>query len=125
MKRQTVLDFGRCLNCLSLGHTANICACPSKCKLDCRIKHATALHDCYRSTTVNLGAADKALPVSVLPETQIPAGSNSRVLCKISSGENRVVLLRTIAVRVINPNNERSTLACAQLDTASQARLIS
>ena len=97
MKRQTVLDSGRCLNCLSLGHTANNCACPSKCrkcKSDFRIKHATALHDCYRSTTENLGAADKALPVSF--ETQGPAGSNSRVVYKMSSGENRVALLRTI-----------------------------
>ena len=126
MKRQPVLDSGRCLNCLSLGHTANNCACPSKCrkcKSDFRNKHATALHDCYRSTTENLGAADKALPVS--SETQGPAGSNSRVVYKMSSGENRVVLLRTIAVRVINPSNGKPTLAYAQLDTASQATLIS
>ena len=35
------------------------------------------------------------------------------------------VLLRTTAVRVINQNNGRSTLAYAQLETASQATLIS
>ena len=48
MKQQTVLDSGRCLNCVSLGHTANNCACASKCrkcKSDFRINHATALHD--------------------------------------------------------------------------------
>ena len=103
MKRQTLLDSGRCLNCLSLGHTANNCACPSKCrkcKSNFRIKHAAALHDCYHSTTENLGAADKALPVSISPETQIPAGCNSHVVYKMSSGENRVVLLRTIVVTV-------------------------
>ena len=43
----------------------------------------------------------------------------------MSSRENRVVPLRTIAVRVINPNNERSTPGYAQLDTVSQATLIS
>ena len=72
-----------------------------------------------------LRAADKALPVSASPETQIPAGSNSHVGYKMSLGEKRVVLLRTITVKVINPNNGRSTLACAQLDSALQATLIS
>ena len=36
-----------------------------------------------------------------------------------------MVLLRTCAVGVINPDSKKSTLACAQLDTASQATLIS
>ena len=36
-----------------------------------------------------------------------------------------MVLLRACAVRVINPDTKKSTLAYAQLDTASQATLIS
>ena len=36
-----------------------------------------------------------------------------------------MVLLRTCAVRVVNPDTKKSTLAYAQLDTASQATLIS
>ena len=44
---------------------------------------------------------------------------------KIDSVDKRVVLLRTSAVRVINPDTKKSTLAYALLDTASQPTLIS
>ena len=63
--------------------------------------------------------------MSVSPETQSPAGCNSHVVYKMSFGEIRVVLLRTISVLIINPNSERSILAYAQLDSESQATLIS
>ena len=63
--------------------------------------------------------------MSASPETQSPAGCNSHVVYKMSSGESCVVLLRTISVRIINPNSGRSILAYAQLDSASQATLIS
>ena len=44
---------------------------------------------------------------------------------KVKTTQNRPVLLRTTAVKVINPVNGKSTLAYAQLDIASQANLIS
>ena len=44
---------------------------------------------------------------------------------KLKSDDNGVVLLRTSAVRVINPNTGKSTLAYVQHDTASQVTLIS
>ena len=76
-------------------------------KMPIRFLHqtSTALHDCYRSTTENLWATGKALPVSISSETQNPDGSNSDLVYRMSVAENRVVLFHTIAVRIINPNN--------------------
>ena len=47
------------------------------------------------------------------------------VVRKIDTVDKRVVLLRTCAVRVLNPATGKSTSAFAQFDTASQATLIS
>ena len=49
----------------------------------------------------------------------------SAVVRKVDSVDRRVVPLRTCAVRVLNPDTGKSILAYAQLDTASQATLIS
>ena len=128
LKRQTVFDAKRCLNCLSLNHMVRNCAYPSKCRKcrpDCRTKHATALHDYYvKPDDETLGAAEATSSATT-------SGSGSAndydviVNRKIDSVDKRVVLLRTCAVRVINPDTKKSTLAYAQLDTASQATLIS
>ena len=51
-KKQTILDAGRCLNCLSLRHTVRNCMHQSKCckcQRDYRFKHASVLHDYYVS----------------------------------------------------------------------------
>ena len=104
------------------------CAYPSKCRKcrpDGRTKHATALHDYYvKPDDETFGAAEAASYAST-------SGSGSAndydviVNRKIDSVDKRVVLLRTCAVRVINPDTKTSTLAYAQLDTAPQATLIS
>ena len=104
------------------------CAYPSKCRKcrsDCRTKHATALHDYYvKPDDETLGAAEAA---SSAPTSGFGAANDYDVIVnrKIDSVDKRVVLLRTCAVRVINPDTKKSTLAYAQLDTASQATLIS
>ena len=131
-KGQIIINAGRCLNCLSLGHRARDCAFPSKCR-NCapnfEHKHASVLLDLYKqSNSVNFGAAE-VNHSSVLPE------ADSEPIDEISYGEQAVarklkpnhdvVLLRTSAVRVINPDTGKSTLAYAQHDTASQATLIS
>ena len=70
-----------------------------------------------------LGAAEAA--------SSAPSGSGSAndydliVNRKTNSVDKRVVLLHTCAVRVINPDTKKSTLAYAQMDTALQATLIS
>ena len=46
-------------------------------------------------------------------------------VCSVGLADVGTVLLRSTVVRVINQNNGHSTLAYAQLDTASQATLIS
>ena len=48
LKRQTVMDAKRCLNCLSVEHFVRDCSHPSKCRKcspNCQNKHAGALHD--------------------------------------------------------------------------------
>ena len=127
-KRQTVTDAKRCLNCLSLDHFVRNCAFPSKCRIcgpQCRNKHAGALHECYDG--VNLGAADRVGQVSrPIPAPRTNCRVSQDYTCrKLNSVDNGVVLLRTSAVRVINPNTGKSTLAYAQHDTASQVTLIS
>ena len=127
-KRQTVTDAKRCLNCLSLDHFVRNCAFPSKCGIcgpQCRNKHAGALHECYDG--VNLGAADRVDQVSrPIPAPRTNCRVSQDYTCrKLNSVDNGVVLLRTSAVRVINPNTGKSTLAYAQHDTASQVTLIS
>ena len=129
-KRQTVTDAKRCLNCLSLDHFVRNCAFPSKCRIcwpQCRNKHSGALHEYYDG--VNLGAADRVDQVSrpiPTPRTSCrESGSQDYTCRKLNSVDNGVVLLRTSAVGVINPNMGESTLAYAQHDTASQVTLIS
>ena len=129
-KRQTVTDAKRCLNCLSLDHFARNCAFPSKCRIcgpQCRNKHAGALHECYDG--VNLGAADRVDQVSrpiTAPRIHCrEIGSQDYTCRKLNSVYNGVVLLRTSAVRVINSNTGKSTLAYAQHNTTTQVTLIS
>ena len=127
-KRQTVISAGRCLNCLSTEHFARDCGFRSKCRscgLQCKTKHAGALHECYATDT--LGAADTTTS-DVAPQPVQESATNSETSVKVRRVEVAdagTVLLRTSAVRVINRSNERSTLAYAQHDTASQVTLIS
>ena len=129
-KRQAVMDAKRCLNCLSLEHFVRNCAFPSKCRVcgpQCRNKHAGALHECFNG--MNLGAADRVDPVSrpvPAPRTNYRQNGSQDFTCrKLNFADNGVVLLRTSAVRIINPHTGESTLAYAQHDTASQVTLIS
>ena len=98
------------------------CAYPSKChkcRSDCRTKHAMALHDYYvKPDDETLGAAEAA---SSAPTSGSGSANDYDVIInrKIDSVDKRVVLLRTCAVRVINPDTKKSMLAYAQLDTAS------
>ena len=126
-KRQAVISAGRCLNCLSTEHLVRDCACRSKCR-SCgpqfKIKHAIALHACYATETV--GAANREVsdtaPQSVQENDNIEKTVDVR---SVGLADVGTALLRTTAVKVINQNNSHSTLAYAQLDTASQATLIS
>jgi len=127
MKRQTVMDAKRCLNCLSLDHFVRNCKYPSKCRIcgpHCRNKHTSALHECFNE--VNLGAAEK---VDSRPRpVPAPRSGNFQIekrTRKVELADRGVVLLRTSAVKVINPITGKSTVAYAQHDTASQVTLIS
>ena len=76
---------------------------------------------------VNLGAADRVDQVSrpiPAPRTNCrESGSQDYTCRKLNSVDNGVVLPRTSAVRVINPNTGKSTLAYAQHYTASLVML--
>ena len=127
LKRQTVLDSGRCFNCLSLGHNVRNCGFPCKCRKcnpNHRTKHATALHNCLRLAPAEGSGAEEVTSPFVAQQGDAEQ-AESTVVRKVDSVDRRVVLLRTCAVRVLNPDTGKSTLAYAQLDTASQATLIS
>ena len=138
-KRKTVVEAYRCLNCLSRGHTARECKQPSKCRQcgpSCSRKHTTALHDWFELLASagaggacggRQGSASGAPSPSRDGKHTDDDAQKVKVLKISDQGDTSksVVLLRTSAVRVINPATGRSTLAYAQHDTASQATLIS
>ena len=90
-------------------------------------KHSTALHELYvNSDSVHLETAS-AGPC----ETLVTSGTGKKqtdskqtVVRKLAFN-NDLVMLRTSAVRVINPVTGKSILAYTQHDTASQTTLIS
>ena len=137
-KRRAIGDANRCLNCLSRGHIVKDCKQSSKCRQcapTCSKKHAAALHDWYiLSPGVSVGGAEsgkQSTPNGVPPSSGERNKENNsaevqvRKISDRSSASEGVVLLRTSAVRVINPATGKSTLAYAQHDTASQATLVS
>ena len=129
-KRKTVIDAARCFRCLSLGHFSRECSSSSKCRL-CGPhfvpKHSTALHDLHvKSDSVNLGAASAGhCQTSVTADAGKKQTDAEQTVVRKLTFNNDLVMLRTSAVRVINPVTGKSTLAYAQHDTASQATLIS
>ena len=119
----------RCLNCLSTKHLArnclSLCKC-RKCGPNCRVKHSSAIYDCYKSQNVGAASETKTAPTSpIASSVSCISTNNVKNVLEVSVAEVGTVLLRTSAVRVINQATSRSTLAYAQLDTASQATLIS
>ena len=76
---------------------------------------------------MNLEAADdESAPISA-PRNKTGSSGPSRnfTVRKLNTNNNRAILLRTSAVKVVNPESGISTLAYAQHDTGSQVTLIS
>ena len=123
---KTVIEAKRCLNCLSLDHIVRNCPRSTKCR-KCgprsQNKHATALHECFISP--NTGAADKGSDEPGSKNETTQNERNERVVLKANSSDKRVILLRTSAVKIVNPTSGRSSLVYAQHDTDSQVTLIS
>ena len=90
-------------------------------------KHAGALHDCY--TQENDGAArsngSSGLPATGRGMDEQSNNSDHPVVTRKTNFIPNNVLLRTSAVRVVNPCSGNPTLAYAQHDTASQPMLVS
>ena len=104
-RRQTVIEAKRCLNCLSLDHIVRNCPRSTKCR-KCgprsQNKHATALHECFISP--NTGAADKGSDEPGSKNETTQNERNERVVLKANSLDKRVILLRTSAVKIVNPH---------------------
>ena len=97
-----------------------------KCGPNCRAKHSSGIHDCHEFQTVGAAGETKAAPGSSVTSSVANTPTNNvKNVLKVRVAEKGTVLLRTSAVRVINQETGRSTLAYAQHDTASQATLIS
>ena len=129
-KKQIVINANRCLNCSAKGHFAQKCSLICKCTV-CGAnnvhKHATALHDVFGGITpAELGAAGVESVCETGSSTENVSGENpiQPSVKKLSSTLNGV-LLRTSAVKVINPINGKSALAYAQHDAGSQVTLVS
>ena len=104
------------------------CLVPSKCRKcgpRANNRHAGPLHKCFsRLRSVAGGAAEPACAKEDVKGT--PHQENDVQLVSLKAKSiNHNVLLRTSAVRVINPRTGKLTLAYAQHDTASQATLVS
>ena len=119
-RRQVVIEARRCLNCFGLGHFAKNCGFASKCS-KCgpiyRLKHATVCMICMVGQA--LSTLKRLIQKKVL--TLVTFLLVARKICP----SNKIVLLRTCAVKVINPRTGRFTLAYAQHDTASQGTIVS
>ena len=132
-QRRVVMDAGRCLNCLSTGHVVRDCSFSSKCRKcgpNVKLKHASVLHNFYvKSNSVNFGAAEAGDTPGAFPaadrEGENDSLEESRVLTRKVVPGSSAILLRTSAVKVVNPRTGKATHAYAQHDTASQATLIS
>ena len=132
-QRRVVMDAGRCLNCLSTGHVVRDCSFSSKCRKwgrNVKLKHASVLHNFYvKSISVNFGAAEAGDTPGAFPavdrEGENDSLEESRVLTRKVAPGSSTILLRTSAVKVVNPRTGKATHAYAQHDTASQATLIS
>ena len=137
-KRKTAVDANRCFNCLSRGLIARECKQHSKCRFcgpGYAKKHTVALHDWFvLSSFASVGGARSGGQISApgfshSEDRDSPNDSMQKIkFLKISNqgdDSRKVVLLRTSAVRVINPVTGKSTLAYVQHDTASQTTLIS
>ena len=130
-KKRSIIDAGRCLNCLALGHVACNCSFPSKCRKcgpTAGNKHATVLHESYGKTiSVDVKAAEAEPENENRSQGDAEGDGQSerdRVTVRKLIPAINNVLLRTSAVRVINPRTGKSTLVYAQHDTASQVTLI-
>ena len=138
-KRKAIGDADRCLNCLSRGHIVRDCKLPSKCRRcgpGCSKKHTSGLHDWYilsRGVSVGGARSGEQSVANGLCSGNGETGKNNdnsssiqvRKIYNRGSASGSVVLLRTGAVKVINPVTGKSTLVYAQHDTASQATLVS
>ena len=80
-----------------------------------------ALHDCYISD--RLTEVNETTPNEV-DEVKTSDTNSSVQVRRVGVANRGTVLLRTCTVRVINSKIGCSTLACAQLDTGSQATWI-
>ena len=111
------MDAKRCLNCLSLEHFARecpyVCKC-RKCGPNFPNKHATALHECHNG--VKLGAATSKGAKTPTRSKISSANEQDLTVHRINSNENRVILMRTSDVKVVNPVTGKYTLAYAQHD---------
>ena len=81
------------------------------------------MHECFISP--NTGAADKGSDEPGSKNETTQNERNERVVLKANSSDKRVILLRTSAVKIVNPTSGRSSLVYAQHDTGSQVTLIS
>ena len=109
-----------------LDHIVRNCSRSTKCR-KCgprsQNKHATVLHECFISP--NTGAAEKGSNEPGSKNETIQNERNERVVLKVNSLEERVILLRTSAVKIVHPASGKPPLVYAQDDTGSEVTLIS
>ncbi|XP_059054458.1 uncharacterized protein LOC131848558 [Achroia grisella] len=128
-----VNKLGLCSNCLRRGHSVADCRLLGTCKT-CRRKHNTLLHldnnsVLETSTTLNhcsyvpasasvipLFPAEIDVPISEVSSINVPVSLSTRC-----PGQ---VLLGTVLVKIINPENKGTYLARGLLDAGSQSSFI-
>ena len=108
------------------------CPFPSKCRecgSEAKFKHLFGIHELYKQRKEEaLGSATKKADSVDGVKDHRPAtsdGQGKATVRHVKVADERVVLLRISAVRLINSKNGKETLAYAQHDIGSQATLIS
>ena len=125
-----MIEAGKCLSCLSTGHVVRNSFFRLKCRKcgpNFNTKHAEVLRDYYaRSSSIDFAVAEAESGHDIQSpadyEGQDSVEENEVVTRMVMPGCN-AILLRTSAVKVVNPGSGKLTLAYAHHDTASQATL--
>ncbi|XP_071579730.1 uncharacterized protein [Temnothorax nylanderi] len=119
-RQSTARDSKLCLNCLRPGHGMNNCPSAWTCRT-CGVKHHTLLHFDQSANSDSTPASVTAPPV-ILDSANAPQ-SEDKPIVTMASLANRVVLISTVRVEVIDAYGNALPVRVL-LDSASQANFI-
>ena len=105
IKRKTVIEAKRCINCLSLEHFTHVSVLMHlkcrKCGLNFQNKHDAAHHECYNEVKIAFAASKNAKTPTRGKNSTL--NERSLTVHRINWNKNGITLMCTSAVKVVNP----------------------